>query len=164
MSVSKSDSNSPGGVGVKAPARPWSQQFQTDVENQILYLDDRCGLGSLGRITAVAGLRLRPGYITMRVPARQLRRVLSMRHRHTQTVSNRVKQGQTVSSNKKAGQTVSGKVTSKPIPPVSPRTSQPISSQVSSRDLSNAERRARYKLDSAPMRDWWPVKGAVFTS
>ncbi len=103
--------------------------FVTDVREQVLYLNDGVGLKVLGDISLLADIRLQPGYTTLRVPSGQLRRLITA-----------------LRVNKEPASRNGGGTSNKPTPPGSVPNSQ----------LTRTERRAKYGIGVAPMRDWWP--------
>lgn len=104
--------------------------FVTDVYEQVLYIDEGLGLSSLGKVSLVADLRLRPGYTTLRVPSAQLRGLIK-----------------TLRVNKEPSSRNAVRVSSKPTPP----------GHIPNSQLTRTERRAKYGIGVAPLRDWWPT-------
>ncbi len=118
----------------RAPERP-QELFHTDVATHTVYIDDCVGLSKLGPICKVAQNRgIGEHYTIIRVPAAQLRRLVNARRRTYDS-------GQSKSvSRSRVGRSV------KPSPPGYTPTSQ----------LTHREKRKRYGLGFAPLRDWWP--------
>jgi len=111
----------------RAPER-FANLFHTDVEAQTVWVQEGLGLKTMSKVDTVARARLRPGYVIIRVPHAQLRRIVATR---------RAKESKYAPVVNASG---------KPTPPSRNQGAQ----------LTNQERRKRYGLGFAPMSAWWP--------
>ncbi len=71
-----SRSGQPAGAGIK---ESYARRFHTDIGTKTVVLDDRAGIGLLGKAHKVARVRMGPLYTVVKAPIREIRKALGGR-------------------------------------------------------------------------------------